>query len=95
MYFMPKNIKIKKEIFKGFGLIEIVIMAISLVTGYFFSYFTKTFYLKLILFCVFPFLTFILLMPLPNNKTLYLLLIKFLKYTINQKVYKRSIDNYE
>lgn len=43
LYFMPKNIKIKKEIFKGFGLIEIVIMAISLVTGYFFLILLKLF----------------------------------------------------
>lgn len=93
LYFIPKNIKIKKEIFKGFGMIEIIAMAISIAVGYLASYFIKVFHIKLFMFCIFPFTTFILLMPLPNNKTVFLILKKFFKYLTSQKVYKRGIIN--
>ena len=33
MYLIPKNIKTKKEIFKGFGIFECIAIAISLGIG--------------------------------------------------------------
>jgi len=90
LYFIPKNIKIKKEIFKGFGVIEIIVMSISIVFGYLLSYLFKPFYVKLSMFCIFPFITFIMLMPLPNNKTIFLIFKKFFRYIYNQKIYRRS-----
>lgn len=93
LYFIPKDIKIKKEIFKGFGMIEIIVMAISIAVGYLASYFIKVFYIKIFIFSFFPFATFVLLMPLPNNRTVFLILKKFFRYLTSQKVYKRGIIN--
>ena len=73
MYFIPKDIKIKKEIFNGFGMIEIIAMAISIAVGYLASYFIKVFYIKIFIFSFFPFATFVLLMPLPNNRNVFLI----------------------
>lgn len=88
MYLIPKNIKIKKEIFKGFGIIEIIVMAISLGIGFLFQNFSTIFQFKLFLFSIFPLITFILILPLPNGSTVLIIFKKFLKYNNSQKKYK-------
>lgn len=89
MYLIPKNIKVKKEIFKGFGILEIVAVAISLGLGYLLSLISSKFQAQLLLFCILPLSTFILLIPLPNGGTPLSILIKFIKYLKNQKQYKK------
>jgi hypothetical protein len=89
MYFIPKNIKVKREIFKGFGILEILAIAISLAIGYLLSLLARGFYSKLFLFSIIPFAVFILLLPLPNSGTALNILIKFIKYKKNQKNYKK------
>ncbi len=88
MYLIPKNIKVKREIFKGFGLSEIILMAISIGIGYILSMFINIYYLKMISFVFFPILTFLLLIPLPNGNTLLKIIKKFLKFRLKQKEYK-------
>lgn len=88
MYLIPKNIKVKREIFKGFGLSEIILMAISIGIGYILSTFINIYYLKMISFVFFPILTFLLLIPLPNGNTLLKIIKKFLKFRLKQKEYK-------
>lgn len=88
MYLIPKNIKTKREIFKGFGILEILAMGISLVIGFLFQTLTTTFQLKVFLFILCPFITFLLLLPLPNGSTALMIFKKFLKYQTNQKKYK-------
>ena len=88
MYLIPKNIKMKKEIFKGFGIIEILAMEISLGIGYLLTFLSKYFQAKVFLFAFLPLATFILLIPLPNGSTPLKILIKFFKYQKNQKKYK-------
>ena len=46
MYLIPKNIKTKSEIFSGFGIIEIIIIGLSLGIGYLFQLLSSNFYLK-------------------------------------------------
>lgn len=89
MYLIPKNIKVKKEIFKGFGMIELIAIAISLGIGYLLSLFSNTFQIKMILFAILPITTFILLIPLPNGTTALNVLIKFFKYQKSTKKYKK------
>lgn len=50
MYLIPKNIKTKKEIFKGFGILECIAIAISFGIGYLFSFFITQYKLKVIFF---------------------------------------------
>ena len=88
MYLIPKNIKIKREIFKGFGMIELIAMAISFGIGFLLQNFVNQFQAKVILFSLLPLLTFILLIPLPNGSTPLIIFKKFLKYSKNQKNYK-------
>ena len=85
MYLIPKNIKIKKEIFKGFGIIEIIIMAVSFGIGFLFQSLVSDFRLKMFLFIIFPITTFLLLLPLPNGSTPFIILKKFIQYQKNQK----------
>ena len=89
MYFIPKNIKVKKEIFKGFGILEIGAVAISLGLGYLLSLLGSIYQMQIFLFCILPLTTFILLIPLPNGGTPLNILIKFIKYMKNQKQYKK------
>ena len=51
MYLIPKNIKTKREIFKGYGIIEIIAMAISLGLGYLLQMLSTSFKVKIFLFC--------------------------------------------
>ena len=87
MYLIPKKIKVKTEIFKGFGIVEIIIMALALGIGYILQLLTNDFLLRVVLFIFIPMLTFLLLMPLPNGSTLFSILKRFFKYETNQKKY--------
>ena len=89
MYLIPKNIKVKKEIFKGFGILEILAVVVSISLGYVVSMLGSGFYSKAILFCIFPLTTLILLIPLPNGSTVLNIFLKFIKYQKNQKKYKK------
>ncbi len=91
MYLIPKNIKIKKEIFKGFGIIEIIAMAISLGIGFLFQSLISDFRLKMFLFIIFPITIFLLLLPLPNGSTPFIILKKFIIYLRKQKKYKLKL----
>ncbi len=88
MYLIPKNIKVKREIFKGFGIIEILIITISFGIGFILKGLASNFKLKLFLFLIIPMTSFMLLLPLPNGITVFVILKKFLKYQFSQKNYK-------
>jgi len=88
MYLIPKNIKIKREIFKGFGILEILAMGVSLVIGLLLTYLVNGYQIKIFLFSILPLATFILLLPLPNGSTALKILIKFIKFQRSQKKYK-------
>ena len=88
MYLIPKNIKVKREIFKGFGIIEILAIAISGGIGFILQSIVVDYKLKILLFCIFPMITFLLLIPLPNGSTLFLIFKKFIIYHDKQKKYK-------
>ena len=88
IYLIPKNIKVKKEIFKGIGIFELIALAISMGIGYLLTLLVKPFQMKIFLFFLFPLILFILLIPLPNGGTCLTILIKFIKYQTNQKNYK-------
>lgn len=88
IYLIPKNIKVKKEIFKGIGIIELIALSCSLVVGYLLSHLAASFQIKIFLFFLFPLILFVLLIPLPNGGTCLSVLIKFIKYQKKQKKYK-------
>ena len=88
MYLIPKNIKVKREIFKGFGILEIIFLAISFGLGFLLQNLVSEFHTKIFLFFLFPLSTFLLLLPLPNGSTPLIIFRKFLKYQHNQKNYK-------
>jgi len=88
MYLIPKNIKIKKEIFKGIGIIELLALSISFGIGFLLQSLVSEFHLKIFLFFIFPLTTFLLLLPLPNGSTPFIIFRKFIKYQRNQKIYK-------
>lgn len=88
MYLIPKNIKTKKEIFKGFGILEIIVMSLCFALGYLMQMLTSSFKLKIFLFFLLPLTTFILLLPLPNGNTALNIFLKYIKYNRSQKIYK-------
>lgn len=88
MYLIPKNIKIKKEIFKGIGIIELIALAISICIGFILQTFAKEFHIKIFCFFLLPLSTFLLILPLPNGTTALKIFKKFLIYQYNQKQYK-------
>lgn len=88
MYLIPKNIKVKREIFKGFGILEIIAMGISFGIGFLLQHITHIFRIKVILFFALPITTFLMLLPLPNGTTPFIIFKKFIKYQHNQKKYK-------
>lgn len=88
IYLIPKNIKVKREIFKGFGIIEIIALAISFGLGFLLQSLINEFHIKIFFFFFFPLSTFLLLLPLPNGSTPLIIFKKFLKYHHNQKNYK-------
>ena len=87
MYLIPKNIKVKKEIFKGFGILEIIVIALSIGIGYLLQLLANEFKLKVILFIILPMTAFLLLLPLPNGSTLFSILKRFIIYETSQKKY--------
>ena len=50
MYLIPKNVKVKKEIFRGFGILEILVMAGALLLGFLFQSLTSNFKFKVFFF---------------------------------------------
>lgn len=88
MYLIPKNIKIKKEIFKGFGILEILAIGISFCLGFLFQSFVIGYKFKILLFSIFPLFTFLLLLPLPNGSTSFIIFKKFVLYQQKQKIFK-------
>lgn len=88
MYLIPKNIKVKREIFKGFGMLEIIILAISFAIGFLLQRLVIHFKIKIFLFFIFPLTTFLLLLPLPNGSTPFIIFKKCIKFNRNQKKYK-------
>ena len=71
MYLIPKNIKVKKEIFKGIGIIELILLAMSVGIGYLCSCFPQDYKTKIFLFFLFPLSNFLLILPLPNGNTVF------------------------
>ena len=88
MYLIPKNIKVKREIFKGIGIFEIISLACSCGIGYLFSTFPQDYKLKIFLFFIFPLTNFLLILPLPNGNTILRILKKFIIYSRKQRIYK-------
>lgn len=88
MYLIPKNIKTKQEIFKGFGIFEIIIIAISLGLGYLLQLLVTDFVFKIFLFILLPLTSFFLLLPLQNGSTALSIFKKFLLFNKRQKNYK-------
>ena len=91
IYLIPKNIKIKKEIFKGFGILELLAMALSFGVSFILQSFVSDYKLKVFLFILVPMITFLLLLPLPNGSTPLIIFKKFLVYQHRQKKYKLKI----
>ena len=54
MYLIPKNIKVKREIFRGYGVKEIVLLGFSILIGFILSKFFGTGLVKVFLFSFFP-----------------------------------------
>ena len=50
MYLIPKNIKVKREIFKGFGMLELLVLGMSLIIGFILQNFVVDYKLKVFLF---------------------------------------------
>ena len=88
MYLIPKNIKTKREIFKGFGIFEIIVISISLGLGYVLQLLAKKFVVKVFLFCLLPLTCFFLLLPLPNGSNALSIFKKFILFQKKQKKYK-------
>lgn len=88
MYLIPKNIKTKREIFKGFGILEILAMGVACGIGFLLQALVTEYKLKIFLFFIFPLLCFLLLLPLPNGSTVLVIFKKFITYKRNQKKYR-------
>lgn len=90
MYLIPKNIRVKREIFKGYGVKEIIFLGISIFVGYLLARLFGKGLLKVFLFSFFPILTFLITLPMPNgNGNILSILIKTLKFRTSQKKYKK------
>ena len=93
MYLIPKDIKVKREIFRGYGVKEVILLGISIIIGYLLSKFLGSGLLKVFLFCFFPILTFLLTLPMPTgNGNILNILIKMIKFRSSQKKYKKYVD---
>ena len=88
MYLIPKNIKTKREIFKGFGILEIIAMGIACGIGFLLQALVADYKIKIFLFFLFPLIVFLLLLPLPNGSTALIIFRKFLVYKRSQKKYR-------
>lgn len=92
MYLIPKNIKVKREIFKGYGIKEIILLGKSIVIGFLLAKFLGKGLTKVFFFCFFPILIFLLTLPLPSgNNNILGILIKLFKFRISQKKYKKYL----
>lgn len=90
MYLIPKNIKVKREIFRGYGIKEVLLLGISIVIGFLLSKFFGTGLVKVFLFCFFPILAFLLTLPMPSgNGNVLNIFIKMVKFRTSQKKYKK------
>lgn len=93
MYLIPKNIKVKREIFRGYGIKEMILLILSVLIGFLLAKFFGTDLMKVFLFCFFPILTFLITLPMPNgNGNILIVLTKMIKFRMGQKKYKRYID---
>lgn len=93
MYLIPKNIKVKREIFRGYGIKEMILLILSVLIGFILVKFFGTGLMKVFLFCFFPILIFLITLPMPNgNGNILIVLTKMIKFRISQKKYKRYID---
>lgn len=88
MYLIPKNIKTKREIFKGFGILEIIAMGTACGIGFILQALVTGYKLKIFLFFLFPILCFLLLLPLPNGSTVLIIFKKFITYHNRQQKYR-------
>mgnify|MGYP001052947632 CR=1 FL=1 len=88
MYLIPKNIKVKKEIFRGIGIVELILLVISVGIGYLCSCFPQDYKIKIFLFFFFPLTSFLLILPLPNGNTVFKILKKYIIYKRSQRKYK-------
>ena len=88
MYLIPKNIKVKSEVFKGYGIKEILIIVIGLIVGYLLSLLAKAMIIKFSLFSIPLLLSLIITFPLPNGLSVIKIINKYVKYSFFQKRYK-------
>ncbi len=88
MYLIPKNIKVKKEIFKGIGIIELIFISISLTLGFILQSLFSSIKIKIFVFFIFPLTAFLLILPLPNGATPLIIFRKFIRYQKRQKRFK-------
>ena len=92
MYLIPKNIKVKREIFKGYGIKEILLTGLSIGLGFLLAKLFGTGLIKIFFFCFFPILTFLLTLPMPSgNNNILDILIKMIKFRLSQKKYKKYV----
>ena len=90
MYLIPKSIKVKREIFRGYGIKEVLFLGLSIIIGFIFSTIFGKGLLKIFFFCLFPILTILITLPMPSGSNNILeILIKMIKFKINQKKYKK------
>lgn len=90
MYLIPKNIKVKREIFRGYGIKEILLLGLSILVGFILAKVFGTGLIKIFFFCFFPILTFLITLPMPNGSGNILgIIIKMIKFRISQKKYKK------
>ena len=89
MYLIPKNIKVKSEVFKGYGIKEIGFIFISFCVGYLISILGNNNIVKLLLFSIPSILSVLLTMPLPNGLTVFKIIQKYIKFNYNQKIFKK------
>lgn len=90
MYLIPKNIKVKREIFRGYGIKEILLLGLSIFIGFVFAKLFGKGLIKVFLFCFFPIFMFLVTLPLPTgNGNILNILVKMFKFKIRQKKYKR------
>ena len=90
MYLIPKNIKVKREIFKGYGIKEIIFLGVSILIGFLLAKFFGKGLVKVFLFSFFPILTFLITLPMPSgNGNILSILIKMVKFKTSQKKYKK------
>lgn len=92
MYLIPKNIKVKREIFRGYGIKEVLLISISVIIGFILSKIFGKGILKIFYFSFLPILAFLITLPLPNgNSNVLCVLIKIIKFKFSQKKYKKYI----